>query len=323
VNFWLIIAAMAAAAAAILLLAFVRKGPGIPARGAYDLTVYRDQLDEVAKDESRGTLTQDEAAAARLEIERRILGSDGQAVEPPPAPRSRAAKAALIAAAVLGPVAAIALYLDSGAPGMPSHPHAERGASGPETQTPPVDMAQIEGMVAKLAKRLEGEPDDLKGWSMLARSYLVLQRYGEAATAFAHAAALDPKNADLPASEGEALVMASDGIVTPPARDAFEAAHGLDPNEPRARFYLGLASLQAGEPKAALAAWEALASDAPKDAPWLPELNKQIEQVKESSDSAAKPAPGSSPEKPAPGGAGAEHPEDATPGGDAPKGAAP
>jgi len=278
-SLWIVIAGMAAAAAAILLFPFVRKGRGA-ARESFDLAVYRDQLAEVARDESRGTLSGAEAAAARLEIERRILGVDAARPSPAPARRSLVSRATLIAAAVVGPLAAIALYLDLGAPDMPGHPFAERAAAGAGTAAP-VDMGKIEQMVEGLAARLARQPDDLKGWFMLARSYAVLQRYEEAAAAFAHAATLDPKDANLPASEGEALVFASGGVVTPKARDAFEAALALDANEPRARFYLGLASMQAGEPRAALATWEALAADAPKDAPWLASLQQQIAKLRE------------------------------------------
>ena len=315
-NLWIVIAAMAAAAAAILLLPFVRKGRGAAARGRYDMAVYRDQLDEVARDESRGTLGAAEAAAARLEIERRVLGVDVAAAPASSGQRSRAARAALIAAAILGPVAAIALYLDNGVPSMPGHPFAERGAAAAKSPgETSADMTRISGMVDKLAKRMEGEPNNLKGWSMLARSYMMLQRYDEAAAAYAHAAALNAKDVDLPASEGEALVYAGGGIVTPKARDSFEAALALDPKEPRARFYLGLASMQAGAPKSALAAWEALAAEGPKDAPWLPELNRQIAKLREALEAAPRDA---LPEKSRPETSEKEAPETDAPKTDAP-----
>jgi cytochrome c-type biogenesis protein CcmH len=299
-SIWILIAAMTAAAAAILLLPLVRKGGKEAARLPYDLAVYRDQLDEVARDERRGVLKPEEAASARLEIERRILMSDRDAEGAPAVPAlqraGKASRAAIILAAVIGPLLALGLYLDRGSPGLPGQPFAERGTTAPG-EAPEIDMAKIEGMVAKLAKRLETEPQNLKGWTMLGRSYVMLQRYEEGAAAFGRAAGLDPKDAELPASEGEALVYASGGIVTPKARDAFESALAVDPKEPRSRFYLGLASAQAGQPKAALAAWEALAADAPKDAPWLAPLQQQIAKLRESLESAPKEAPKDAPKE--------------------------
>jgi cytochrome c-type biogenesis protein CcmH len=300
-TIWIVIAAMTAVAAAILLLPLVRKGGKEVARLPYDLAVYRDQLDEVARDERRGVLKPEEAASARLEIERRILVADRGAdrgAEPAPAATpmraGKASRAAIILAAAIGPLLALGLYLDRGSPGLPGQPFAERGTNAPG-EAPEIDMAKIEGMVAKLAKRLETEPQNLKGWTMLGRSYVMLQRYEDGAAAFARAAGLNPKDAELPASEGEALVYASGGIVTPKARDAFESALAIDPKEPRSRFYLGLASAQAGQPKAALAAWEALAADAPKDAPWLAPLQQQIAKLRESLDSAPKETPREAP----------------------------
>ncbi len=296
-SVWLVIAAMAAAAAAILLLPLLRKGQGAQARLAYDLAVYRDQLAEIARDEARGVLPADEAASARLEIERRILAAGEGAQSTPSLTPSRAARISIIAIAIAGPLAATALYLEHGSPHMPGYPLASRGGEGTKSATGNVDMAKILKMVDKLAQRMDAEPNNLKGWTMLGRSYALLQRHDDAAKAFAHAAALDPKDSALPAGEGEAMVFASGGIVTPKARDAFEAALAIDPKEPRSRYYLGLASAQAGQPQAALAAWEALAAEAPPDTPWLPDLHRQIEKLQEQIESAAK-APDKGGDKP-------------------------
>jgi cytochrome c-type biogenesis protein CcmH len=288
-NLWIVIAAMTVVAAAILLLPLVRRRTGAP-RSDHDLAVYRDQLAELARDEARGLLAGGEAAAARLEIERRILATGSS--EPPARPGSKRARITLMLVAVLGPLAAIALYLDQGAPRMPGHPFAERAKT---PSKPEANDAKIAAMVAKLAERLKNAPGDLDGWTLLGRSYMALARYDEAAAAFTHAASLNPTDASLQAGQGEALVFAAKGIVTPAARDVFEAALAIDPKEPRSRFFLGLASIQAGEPKAALAAWEALAAEGPADAPWLPELNRQIAKLKESLAGESKETPEKSP----------------------------
>ncbi|MBT3929264.1 MAG: c-type cytochrome biogenesis protein CcmI [Rhodospirillaceae bacterium] len=54
----------------------------------------------------------------------------------------------------------------------------------------------IRGMVDNLAARLEGEPDDLAGWRMLARSWEMLGNPGAAAQAYARAVALEPDHAE-------------------------------------------------------------------------------------------------------------------------------
>ena len=290
-NLWLAIATMTAAATAILLAPLIRKRKSAAARGAHDLAVYRHQLAELDRDTERGTLKPGEAAAARLEIERRILaaGASTSTASPTihaPAGPGKVARLAIIVAAILGPLAAIGIYLDLGVPSLPGYPFAERGGESESAKA--MSEAQLTKLVTQLAQKMEEKPDDPKGWLLLAHSLMTLGRYDEAATAFGRAAALDPKDAAVPASQGEALTYAGGGVVTPKARDSFEKALAIDPKEPRSRFYLGLASAQSGEPRAALAAWEALAADAPPDAPWLPQLNEQIAKLKETIASAPK-----------------------------------
>ena len=73
--------------------------------------------------------------------------------------------------------------------------------------------------------------------------------------------------------------MANGGMVTPAATQAFERALALDPADPRARFYRGLALLQAGDRQGALDAWIALIESSPGDAPWLPELQRRVTEL--------------------------------------------
>jgi cytochrome c-type biogenesis protein CcmH len=279
-TLWFLVATMTVVAVALILLPFVRRGLGPQARGSFDLAVYRDQLTELARDQERGLVSAEEAATARLEIERRMLAAAPArgAGAAPVSAASRAARISLLLAAILGPAGAVALYLDRGSPNMPDAPFAARG-HGPGDQATGVDVAQIEGMVKQLAAKMKANPDDPKGWSMLARSYMVLGKYDDAAAAFAEITRLDAANAEAHAGRGEALVYASDGMVTPAAKEAFAAALALDSKEPRARFYLGLARMQEGEPDKALAAWEALAADSPPDAPWLPQLREEIAKL--------------------------------------------
>jgi cytochrome c-type biogenesis protein CcmH len=75
---------------------------------------------------------------------------------------------------------------------------------------------------------------------------------------------------------GEALAQTADGRVTPEARAAFAEALRRDPADPRARFYLAGAKAQTGDPRGAIADWQALLRDAPEDAPWLGALRATI-----------------------------------------------
>src|SRR5207253_10630405 len=82
-----------------------------------------------------------------------------------------------------------------------------------------VSRDQIVAMVDKLAQRLKQRPDDADGWILLAHSYQALERFAEAADAYAHADALVRNNPDLIADYADALAMAQGGkLAGQPAR---------------------------------------------------------------------------------------------------------
>ncbi|MBL8835335.1 MAG: tetratricopeptide repeat protein, partial [Alphaproteobacteria bacterium] len=73
------------------------------------------------------------------------------------------------------------------------------------------------------------------------------------------------------------LVYEARGSVTAEARALFERARAADPNDFRARFYLGLARQQGGDPRAALQEWADMMALAPSDAPWLAMVRARFE----------------------------------------------
>ena len=269
---WAVFAALAALAGAALALPLRRARGAAGRRADYDLAVFRRQLADLEADRARGHIAADEARAARLEIERRILAADaaGQRENPAGPEPDRGRAGALAAAAIGVPLLSLAIYALTGAPGTPDRPLAERTAPAAPM---PADVAEA---IAGLAERLRENPDNLEGWLLLGRSYAATARYREAAEALASAAALAPGDAGIAASVGEALFYAAGGAVTPAAARQFDAALEIDPAHPGARYYRGLAAAQAGDPEAAFAAWTALAEDAAPDAPWLPELRERL-----------------------------------------------
>jgi len=135
--------------------------------------------------------------------------------------------------------------------------------------------------VAALAARLERAPDDVDGWSLLARSYLMMGDNVAAADASLRVGALRAKDPGQLAREAETRITAAGGVVEPEARKLIEATLALDPTDVRARFYRGLAEAQADRPRAALEAWCALEADAAPDAPWLDGLRANIDRLVE------------------------------------------
>jgi len=128
------------------------------------------------------------------------------------------------------------------------HPAPSEAAAGPD----------VGAMVAQLEKRLQDQPNDLKGWLMLGRSYLTLNRLDDAIVAYDHAHQLDSKNADASMGLGEAMSLRAGGEITPQAAQLFEEALALAPDNPKALLYAGFAAAVRGERTLARTRWQAL-----------------------------------------------------------------
>src|ERR1700709_1742045 len=117
---WPILALMTAGAVLAVWLPLARR-PG-PVRSGSDIAVYRDQLDEIGRDEAASLIGNVEAEAARVEVSRRLIVAAETAkaanVVGPPAPAVLYRRATLAAAVVLLPLSAGATYLSLGSPNL-------------------------------------------------------------------------------------------------------------------------------------------------------------------------------------------------------------
>ncbi len=264
-TLWIIFAVMTAAAMLAVLWPLGRKAAG--ASGGNDLLVYQDQLEEIGRDRDAGLIGQAEAEAARVEVSRRLIAaadvkasSGGSTQSPAQILQQRRLVAILGLVAVL--LLPLGFYLVLGSPDIPDQPAFAR-------TTAPQNGQSIEGLVSQVEAHLVKNPDDGAGWEVIAPVYLRLGRFDDAAAAWRKSIALNGESSARDAGLGEALVAAADGVVTDDAKQAFTKAVASDPNEPKARYFLGLADEQDGNREAAAARWRAMLRDAPPDAPWV------------------------------------------------------
>ena len=261
--FWLIAALMTLTACLAVLVPLVRRPPaGAPdTERGHDLEVYRDQLDEVGRDEGRGLIGRAEAEEARAEISRRILrltaGDAGEAAaRSPMMPRLTGMTAVLAVPAI-----AWGLYAALGSPGLPGEPLAQRLAKSPADSS-------IQELVGRAEAHLAANPADGRGWDVLAPIYLRLGREGDAVRAYQNAIRLNGASAERESGLGEAMAYEAGGIVSAEATEAFARALTLDPGQAKARFYLASALVQEGRLAEAAGAWRALAASLPAGSPW-------------------------------------------------------
>ncbi|MFG1298612.1 c-type cytochrome biogenesis protein CcmI [Xanthobacter sp. V3C-3] len=262
-----------------------------------DLAVYRDQLAEIARDAKSGRLPAAEAEAARVEVARRMLAADaarepGDAQDTGLATRRR--RIAAVVALLLVPAFALGLYVDLGSPRLPGAPLADRLSAPP-------DRGDVAILVRRVEEHLARNPNDGQGYEILAPVYLRLGRPDDAARAYAEAIRTLGPSPERHSARGEALVVAADGLVTADAARAFAAALALDPQEPRAAYFLGLAAEQDGRAADAARIWADLLAHAPATAPYRPMVAAALARVGGAQVPAAPTA--SAPAAPGPGAA--------------------
>lgn len=270
---WILIAAMTAAASLSILLPLARARKNADTSAVADQAVYRQQLEEIDRDLERGLIDEGAAEAARTEIARRLLAAherrEGAALG---GGSSFGVRATQILAILAVPAGALGLYLSLGSPDMPDRPLEERLAAPAENQT-------IDELVAKAERHLAENPEDGKGWEVLAPIYMRLGNVEAAANAYSNAIRLLGPTTTFLTDMGEALTVANEGIVTADARKAFEEAVKLEPKAVKPRFFIALALGQEGKKDAAIAAWESLLADADPKAFWVPAAQEELRKV--------------------------------------------
>ncbi|MDX2221611.1 MAG: c-type cytochrome biogenesis protein CcmI [Rhodospirillaceae bacterium] len=272
---WLVFGLITLAVVAAMIWPLIR-GATATDDAAAGLAVFKDQLAEVDREVSRGTLSEAEAQAARLEIQRRMLAAGKRAAVTVDTehPGLRAGVTAAMAVAV--PFAALGAYLALGSPNIGGAPAAPGQSAGQVAEHGDAEMTQ---MVEQLAARMQAEPNNAEGWALLARSYRQIERFPEALDAYRRTLSLTAPTAELLADAAEMMTATSGGAVTDEALETFYAALNLDREEPRARFYIGMAAAQRDDATRAIAIWRDLTASAPPDAPWLEMVRNQMFQV--------------------------------------------
>ena len=273
--FWIISALLTVLVAVVLLSPLLRASARATRYDEGEAAVYRDQLRELERDKAEGLISAEDADYARAEIGRRLLaiagrekaGEDGEAAAATSAPVRRRYTLSQAFILLCLPVIGLAGYMEIGSPGTPDAPLEARIAD-------PGD--DVELLVAKVERHLATNPADGNGWNVLAPVYFRIGRLPDAELAYRNAIRILGPDADRMNGLGETLVLRNDGVVTDDAQMAFQAALKLEPNNPRADFYLALALEQSGRRAEALTAFQNIAKASPPTAPWMPLVNQHI-----------------------------------------------
>ena len=252
-----------------------------------NVAVLREQLAALDAERAAGVLDAEQHRMARIEIERRALDEEQGAERP--AVQLRAGKTAWALGVVI-PLFVVLVYGVLGNVEALAPTPREDAASGAPGE---VTTAQIEAMVDKLAQRMEGkttpEAGDEQGWTMLARSYAVLQRYPEAARAYVRARALAPDNAQLLADHADVLAMTQGQSLAGEPSKLVARALQLDPKNLKALALAGSAAFERKDFAAALQYWGQAQQLAPPGSEFASGLESSIQQARSAASAGGTP----------------------------------
>ena len=166
-------------------------------------------------------------------------------------------------------------------------------ATSPGDGNPPVTPEQVNEMVQKLADRLKEKPDDAVGWTMLARAYSAMGRYGEAVPAFKKALELAGDDASLLSDYADSLAAQNNGNLAGEPLRLVQKALALDPNNLKALALSGSAAFDDRDYATAVRNWEKVERALPPESQFRTQVAASIAQARELGGLGPAPAPAS------------------------------
>ena len=211
--------------------------------------IYRDQLETLDRDLARGIISAADCEANKDELQLRLLDDtqDPALVQSGNQHSFLTSRRTAIVIALLLPIGAAGMYWWLGTPAA-IDPVATQKAS----------EDQVSQMIDTLAARLKANPDNPKGWAMLARSYKVMGRFPEAEQAFLKAGELVNTDPDLLVDYADLLAVRANNNIEGKPLELVNKALALNPQHPMGLMMTGVAAYRRSDFKQAVALWEKL-----------------------------------------------------------------
>ncbi len=268
-TLFLILAALMVLAAIVLLyFGTAPVNAGETDQNRSNLQIFRQRLTELETEKSQGMIDQKTVDALKVESAKTLF-SDWS--EKQSAVVAKASKTPFISVlALLIPLVAVLLYNQLG-----RYELVDYVESKPQ---PVVSSGDDMALIAKLAERLENDPNRLEGWLLLGQSYRSVGRYDEALAAYQKGRAHFPESLPLLVSEVEIRLYVSNGRTDDSLSLLIEKGLLAEPKNARLLLYQGLVLFQQGEGERAVAQWQALIDGVDPESKLYAQLRAVIEQ---------------------------------------------
>ena len=275
IIFWLIASSMTLLILVLLLWPLLKRTVAVTGEQEKTLSIFRQQFAELGQDRANGVLTDELYEQARRELERRLLEETGSTeTTPTRAPREVSSRPVAIALAIIVPAVSGLLYWELGNPLAMTQPTAASlsAQGGPEGAHASADA--LEGLVERLKQKMAQNPNDGVGWGLLARSYMGMGRYAEAALAYENATKLIPDDAQLFADYADAMGVLHGRKLEGKPEALIQQALKIDPRNVKALMLAGTVAFTRKNFARAAKDWEQARANLPADVD--PEMTQQL-----------------------------------------------
>ncbi|QWE16188.1 c-type cytochrome biogenesis protein CcmI [Polynucleobacter sp. AP-Nino-20-G2] len=221
-------------------------------RRQMNAAIYREELDKLEADRLSGLVDDASYEQAHAEMRQRLFQDTDEADD---LSVMGSPKKTMLGICIFVVVLSIGMYFVLGGASRVAEKRSEK----------PMTQESVEKMVAEFAAKMEKEPDNLKGWAMLARSYRILGRNAEAEKAYARAGSFVESDPQLLADYADVLASNANGSFAGKPLQLINKALAMDPDNLLALWLSGTASFNAQNYKAAVQSWERLAKQLPAD----------------------------------------------------------
>lgn len=234
-TFWTLALVMCAAAAAFILVPLLRRRSSEPGadRTRTNVDIFEERLAELKESLAAGDLSQEDYDTFVAELQKNLLhdtvteDAADNAAEPAPAQKKRFGRLPIVLAALV-PLFAVFAYSGLGL----SWGSINDVEFAHEFDTKkPHDKQSMEQSVEKLAASMQHEPDNDQGWFLLAQSYMSMEQYEKAASAFDHLLGRYPGDYNLAAYYAQALYLQDKREITPRVDEAIARTLKLNPHD--------------------------------------------------------------------------------------------
>ncbi len=269
IGFWILAVSLLVAAYALFLPALLgKRNSSTVDRQRLNLMLHQQRSDELA-----GEYGGEELEGLQAELDKDLLG-DLAATENTGKASIGKGRIPLAVALVVAPLLGVMVYSMLGRFDLAdfrAQPEAHQQANAePEFQE----------MIDRLAERLKKNPDDLKGWLLLGRSYQQTEQFDLAVNAYAQAVKLEPENIEVKALYAESLGESQGGSYAGEPEQLAAEILAKNPKHHTALWIAGAGAAQKGDSAKAIAYIETLRGEFPKGSPDDKHLTEVIAEIK-------------------------------------------